>query len=212
MPCGKSPWIENNRGETGEMYGKLAKIIVSIDPAATSKKTSEMTGIVVTSIDREGTGWVLDARTIEGTPLEWATAAWNAVLDWEADEVIIENNQGGETVLEVMRSAWKHIHKEKPATRMAPRVTPVHASQSKRTRAESIAALYETGKVKHAADGTGRLTLLEEQMLTWTGTGDSPDCIDALVHVLTELFLPQHSDGGVATRSMQQRWAGMRGR
>jgi len=208
----KSPWIENNRGKTGEMYGKLAKIVVSIDPAATSKKTSDMTGIVVTGIDREGTGWVLDDRTMKGTPLEWATAAWNAVLDWNADEVIIENNQGGEMVLEVMRSAWNHIHKEKPATRMAPRVTPVHASQSKRTRAESIAALYETGKVKHAADGTGRLTLLEGQMLTWTGTGDSPDRIDALVHGLTVLFLPQHSDGGVASRPTHQRWAGMRGR
>lgn len=208
----KAPWIENHRGKTGDLHGDLVKTIVSIDPAATSKKTSDMTGIVVTAIDSDGTAWVLDDRTMKGTPIEWATAAWTAVLDWNADEVIIENNQGGEMVLEVMNAAWRHLHRVTPAPRLPPKVTPVHASKSKRTRAESVAAFYETGRVRHAADGTGRLERLEDQMLSWTGSGDSPDRIDALVHGLTALMLPQHSDGGVTTRPTAQRWAGMRGR
>lgn len=208
----KSSWIDAHRGKTGDLHGDLVKTIVSIDPAATSKKTSDITGIVVTAIDSDGTAWVLDDRTMKGTPIEWATAAWTAVLDWNADEVIIENNQGGEMVLEVMNAAWRHLHRVTPARRLPPKVTPVHASKSKRTRAEPVAAFYETGRVRHAADGTGRLEKLEDQMLSWTGTGDSPDRIDALVHGLTALMLPQHSDGGVTTRPTAQRWAGMRGR
>lgn len=208
----KSPWIENNRGKTGEMYGKLARTIVSVDPAAKSKATSDMTGIVVTALDTEGVAWVLDDRTKKGTPLEWATAAWNAVLDWGADEVVVEDNQGGDMVLDVMRSAWAHMHRRKPPTRLPPRVRTVTASKSKRTRAEAIAAFYETDRVKHAADSTDRLSLLEDQMLTWTGSGDSPDRIDALVHGLTAHLLPKHSDGGIPPRSSTSRWGGMRGR
>lgn len=208
----KAGWFEKNRGKTGELFGRLAKTVVSVDPAAKSKKTSDMTAIIVTALDAEGTAWVLDDRTTKGTPLEWGTAVWSAVLDWGADEVIIEDNQGGEMVLEVLRSAWKHMHRDRPPTRLPPRVRSVTASQSKRTRAESIAAFYEVGSVRHASDGTGRLDALETQMLTWTGSGDSPDRIDAAVHGLTGLLLPQHSEGAVAAKPTQQRWAGMRGR
>ncbi len=86
------------------------------------------------------------------------------------------------------------------------------ATTSKRTRAEGLAARYETNQVRHAADGTDRLTKLEDQMLTWTGDGDSPDRIDALVHGLTALMLPDQAKGTHAVRPTQQRWAGMRGR
>lgn len=208
----KSSWIETNRGKTGDMYGKLAKAVVSVDPAAKSKSTSDMTAIIVTAIDTEGIAWVLDDRTLKGTPIEWGTAVWSAVLDWNADEVIIEDNQGGEMVLEVLRSAWRHMHRQRPPTRLPPRVRSVTASQSKRTRAESIAAFYEIGGVRHASDGTTRLDALETQQLTWTGSGDSPDRIDALVHGLTALLLPQHSEGSVVPKPTAQRWARMRGR
>lgn len=207
----KSPWIETNRGRTGDFHPHVTRVIVGVDPAATSKSSSDETGIVVVGLDREGYGWVLDDRSGRGTPIEWASRVWNAVLDWGATEVVVEDNQGGEMVLEVMRTAWRTVARN--ASRLPPPVRRVHATKSKRARAESVAAFYETGRVRHAADGTDRLTTLEQQMLTWTGTGDSPDRIDALVHALTALFLPQHSDGGVGTRpTARTRWAGMRGR
>lgn len=208
----KAPWIDANRGKTGEFHGRVNRIVVSIDPAAKSKKTSDMTGIVVVGTDVDGVGWVLDDRTTKGTPNEWATAAWQAVLDWDAHEIVVEVNQGGEMVLDVLNTAWWAMHRQKPATRLKPRVTPVTATTSKRTRAEGLAARYETNQVRHAADGTDRLTKLEDQMLTWTGDGDSPDRIDALVHGLTALMLPDQAKGTNAVRPTQQRWAGMRGR
>lgn len=66
--------------------------------------------------------------------------------------------------------------------------------------------------MRHAADGTDRLSKLEDQMLTWTGDGDSPDRIDAFVHGLTALMLPDQAKDTPAVRPTQQRWSGMRGR
>ena len=53
--------------------------------------------------------------------------------------------------------------------------------------AEPISALYEQGRVHHV----GQFALLEDQMCNWVpGTGlPSPDRLDALVWVLTELML-----------------------
>ncbi len=193
----KAPWIDLNRMRTGD-YQTLARVVVAVDPAAKSKATSDMTGIVVAGLDGNGHGWVLDDRTLKGTPQEWAMAAWDALLDWHAGELVVEDNQGGEMVQEVMRTAWIAVKGRRRVQQLAPRVTPVTSTTSKRTRAESVAAYYETGRVHHAADGTDRLFKLEDQMLTWTGDGQSPDRIDALVHALTVLFLPKHSAAAVA--------------
>lgn len=193
----KAPWIDLNRARTGDVWHNLARVVVSVDPAAKSKRTSDLTGIVVVGLDREGHAWVLDDRTLRGTPAEWGMAAWTALLDWHGTELIVEDNQGGEMVQEVMRTAWLTVQVHRRVQQLAPKVTTVTAHQSKRVRAESVAAYYETGRVHHAADGTDRLKKLEDQMLTWTGDGDSPDRIDALVHALTALFLPQHSGDGI---------------
>jgi phage terminase large subunit-like protein len=61
----------------------------------------------------------------------------------------------------------------------------VHASKGKYTRAEPVAALYEQGKVHHV----GAFPVLEDQMCDWTPGDESPDRMDALVWLLTDLML-----------------------
>jgi phage terminase large subunit-like protein len=72
----------------------------------------------------------------------------------------------------------------------------VHARLSKRMRAEPVAALYEQGRVTHAAG----LGALEEELAALGGAEDalnhSPDRADALVWALTELLL----EGGPGPR------------
>jgi phage terminase large subunit-like protein len=68
-------------------------------------------------------------------------------------------------------------------------VRPVHASRSKRARAEPVAALYEQGRVTHCAPDLGRL---EEELMALGAEdagGASPDRADALVWALTALML-----------------------
>lgn len=183
----KAPWIEAFRATSGEVHHRMTRICVSVDPAATSTTTSDLTGIIVTGMDNTHHAWVLDDRTLRGTPTEWGCAVWDAVFDWNAGEVVIEDNQGGEMVLEVLQNTFELVANRR-GRRLPPRVTRVHARQSKRVRAEAVAAQYELGRVHHAADGTDRLHKLEQQMLTWTGDGKSPDRIDALVHGIDALF------------------------
>jgi phage terminase large subunit-like protein len=203
-------WISNFRGTTGEAMHKWVRVLVGVDPAATSKLSSDETGIVVTAMDSDGIAWVVDDRSLRGTPTEWGVAVWHAVFDWGGTGIVVESNQGGDMVLTVLQTSWatavasyQRLH---PGWRapLAPPVTKVHANRSKRIRAESVSALYETGRVRHAADGTPRLAALEDQMTAWTGVGDSPDRIDALVHALTALFLPEHADAGVGAGRQQQ--------
>lgn len=182
-------WIDLMRKRTGDMP-RLERTVVSVDPAAKSKKSSDLTGIVVAGIDALGRVWVLDDKTLRGTPAEWAEAVWRAVFEYNASEVVVEDNQGGEMVVSVLRSAYPRVAERLGQGQVAPRVTPVTATQSKRVRAERISAQYELGNVHHVTDGTARLDKLEQQMVTWTGDGDSPDRIDALVHGVTALLAP----------------------
>ena len=62
----------------------------------------------------------------------------------------------------------------------------MHATRSKRTRADPAASLYERGLVHHA----GRFPDLEDQLCQYDGTGASPDRMDALVWALADLFPP----------------------
>ena len=63
----------------------------------------------------------------------------------------------------------------------------VSASRGKAVRAEPISALYEQGKVHHV----GRFDALENEMVTWQPeiSSWSPNRVDALVWVLTELLV-----------------------
>src|SRR5690625_1246148 len=200
----QSPWIEAFRKRTGDHPTGFARTVVSVDPAAKANATSDYTGIIVTAIDHSGQAWVLDDKALRGTPVEWGTAVWAAVFEWEATDVVVEDNQGGDMVVEVLRSAWTTL---KNPARLAPPIRRVTATQSKRTRAEAVAALYETGKVHHAADNTGRLDKLETQMLAWTGDGKSPDRIDALVHGITWLF---KNNTGESMQQKRHRWSHIR--
>lgn len=65
----------------------------------------------------------------------------------------------------------------------------VHAARGKSARAEPVAALYEQGRVLHAAP----LADLEDQMCQMTRLGflgsGSPDRVDALVWAIYDLMI-----------------------
>lgn len=150
-------------------------MVVAIDPATTSKKNSDDTGIVICGVGTDGHGYVIDDRTAHCSPNEWATIAVKAYHRHHADRIIGEVNNGGDLVETVIRNLEANIP-----------YSPVRASRGKQTRAEPIAALYEQGKVHHV----GLLAQLEDQMVTWIPGSDwSPDRIDALVWGLSYLML-----------------------
>ena len=159
---------------------ELARVIVAVDPPATSGENANECGIVVVGVDAGGRAFVLDDWSAQGSPDEWARKVVAAYRLHEADTIVAEVNQGGEMVSAVIRSVLPD----------AP-VKTVRATRGKFVRAEPVSALYEQGRVKHV----GVLATLEDQMIGFTaeraayrGDGFSPDRVDALVWGLSELF------------------------
>lgn len=165
------------------------RVIVSVDPPASS--TGDDCGIVVAALGEDGHGRVLaDCSIARAQPSEWACAVANAADDWKADRVVAEANQGGAMVGAVLRAAQNTLP-----------VKLVHATRGKVARAEPIAALYASGRVKHC----GLFPQLEDQMCglmvggDYAGPGRSPDRADALVWALAELMLTPAAAPSVRT-------------
>jgi phage terminase large subunit-like protein len=169
---------ENRRREAPE---DLLRVIVAVDPAASSKEGSDETGIVCVGIAKDADGYtrgyVLDDRSMRGSPEEWAKQTVALYHQYDADKIVAEKNQGGEMVAAVIRAADRNVP-----------IELVHASRGKVVRAEPISALYEQGRVHHV----GRFDELEDQMCSFSQDYDrdngSPDRMDALVWGFTFLF------------------------
>ncbi len=160
-------------------HGALRRIVVAVDPPATSRRTSDACGIVVAALDEADRAVVLcDATLAAARPQDWAERAVALYRDYEADCIVAEVNQGGDMVVAV-------LHTVDPAVP----VREVRASRGKWLRAEPVAALYAQGRVVHAA----RFPELEDEMCDFgpegLSDGRSPDRVDALVWAVTELLL-----------------------
>jgi phage terminase large subunit-like protein len=149
------------------------RIVVGVDPAMTSGARADDTGIVVAGIDAAGRFYVLADETCHESPDGWAKRVAESVDRWQASCVVVEVNNGGELVTEVLRAARSNLP-----------IRTVSAHTGKHTRAEPVALLYERGLVSHV----GSFPSLEDECCTWVaGAGSSPDRVDALVWAITEL-------------------------
>ncbi|MGH8965451.1 MAG: hypothetical protein ACRDXB_09010, partial [Actinomycetes bacterium] len=154
----------------------LVKIVVGVDPAGSSTRRSDETGIVVVGIDEDGNLWVLADYSGTYSPAGWADAVANAHDTFNANLVIAENNYGGEMVKANLENAQAFM-----------KVETVNSRHGKLIRAEPVHTLYEKGRVWHMEG----LEDLETQMTEWVpGTGSSPDRLDALVHAIHQLAGP----------------------
>lgn len=165
----------------------LTRIVVAIDPPASSSRYADKCGIVVAGIDRRGAIYVLDDATLAAaTPARWAQRAITLYHRHKADALIAEVNQGGDMVASVIHAAEPHLP-----------VRPVRATRGKFLRAEPVAHLYERGLVFHA----GQFEALEDEMCDFgpgahgygLSNGRSPDRLDALVWAVTALALTPHA-------------------
>lgn len=171
--------IEAARAERPQTF---ARIVVAVDPPVTSHEGSDACGILVAGVSGDpSTAYVLEDVTVQGlSPLGWAGKVAAAYHRWSADRVVVEVNQGGDLVTDILKTADPAI-----STRA------VRATRGKILRAEPIAALYEQGRVKHIHPFPD----LEDQMTAFDGasTASSPDRLDALVWAMTDLMLSGHA-------------------
>ncbi len=154
----------------------LVRIVVGVDPTGS---VNNETGVVVAGIGANGHGYVIDDKSLLGTPGAWGAAAITAYNRNQADLIVGEVNYGGDMVEATLVGAADVVHQTF-------RYKNVHASRGKAVRAEPIVARYEHGKIHHV----GEFTLLEGEMVAWVPgeSRQSPNRVDALVWAFTELF------------------------
>ena len=170
--------IEDNRVTS---LPTLKRVVVAIDPATTSKKTSNEHGIVTVGLGVDNHGYVIDDVSDVLSPDQMARRALGCYARHKADAIVVETNNGGDFIPALIKTIEPNAN-----------VIDVRAARGKVTRAEPISALYDQGRVHHA----GTFPALEDQMTAFTrevaATRDaelpSPDRVDALVWGLTELF------------------------
>ena len=183
-------WTQNLIDSTRiQSHPSLVRVVVGVDP--TGSQTNEC-GVVVAGKSDNGEGYLIDDRSLLGTPGQWADEVVNAYINNNADLVVGEANYGGDMVEATIMQAAK-------ARKVLIRYKNVHASRGKAVRAEPIVAAYEHGK----AHNVGDFPLLENEMVMWIpGTSKySPNRLDALVWAMTELDLNASTDSA-ATNMM----------
>lgn len=160
---------------------RMMRIVVAIDPNASSNKDSDEAGIVAVGkfrMNDEDHYAVLDDQSDIYSPDQWANVACQLYHKLGADRIVGESNNGGEMVQSTIR------HSDPDCSfRM------VYASRGKYIRAEPISALAEQHRIHHI----GMFAKLEDQLTNWNPKIDSrsPDRLDAYVWAITELC-----DGG----------------
>lgn len=157
-------------------YPTLVRIVVGVDPPGGRTEC----GLVTAGLGQDGHGYILEDRSLRGSPDTWADAVLTAYNRNQADRVVGEANYGGDMVEATIMQAAK-------SRNQTVSYKSVHASRGKAVRAEPIVAAFEQGRI-HLV---GEFPFLEEELCTWVPgeTRESPNRLDALVWALTELML-----------------------
>lgn len=159
---------------------ELARIVVAVDPPASSGMRSDSCGIIAAGRQGERAFVLADETLARATPQAWAAAALALYHRLQADALVVEVNQGGEMATAVLAQCDPAVP-----------VVPVRASRGKYLRAEPVSLLYARGLVHHV----GPLPALEDEMCDFgadgLSNGASPDRLDALVWALTTLMLEE---------------------
>lgn len=157
---------------------ELARIVVAVDPPATSGARSDACGIVAAGRAGARAYVLADASLSRASPQAWAGAALALYHRLGADALVVEVNQGGEMAAAVLAQCDPAVP-----------ITPVRAMRGKYLRAEPVSLLYAQGLVHHV----GPFPALEDELCDFgpdgLSSGASPNRLDALVWAVTHLLL-----------------------
>lgn len=152
----------------------LEKVSVAIDPIVSDNEKSDEAGIIVGGLGSDGIVYILKDGSIRCSINEWVKLSVALFFKYQCDDIVYENNQGGDFVEVCIKKENEYI-----------KVNKVFSSIGKKLRAGPVGQNYAMGLVKHV----GYFEKLEEQMVEFTGNEKkSPDRMDALVILVTHLL------------------------
>lgn len=181
FPIDWMQWIEMRNED--EKYDYVA---IGVDPAVSSKETSDESGIIVCAMRREAglsKYYVLEDLSGRYTPEQWSNIVvetyrrYKNIKASKNTVVVLEKNQGGDTLNAILRVANGGVNFP---------TKDEFTAKDKITRAMYISSIYEKRQVFH----TQKFKKLEAQMSAMGVDEylDHDDRADALIHSLTYLF------------------------
>lgn len=163
--------IVNQTMPRGEEVPELDRVVIAIDPAVTTGKHSDKTGIVVAGLGVDEYAYVIGDFTGSYTSDGWVQKVlhlYDYYSSFTSCSIAVERNQGGDMLQDAL-------------TRNRPflPIDTVFATKSKISRAQPVAMLFEQGKVFLAQSFSD----LESEMTSYEGKSrqKSPDRLDAMV-------------------------------
>lgn len=158
------------RGERLPM-DEYDEVVIAFDPAVTNNASSDAHGICIAG-KKDEKYFVIESYEKNEDVNEIAKEVAAKYQLYSCSKLIYETNQGANWVESLINNHDPSVYCQ-----------GVRAKKGKLLRAEPIAALYKCGKVFHV----GRFDLLESQMTSFQGKGDSPNSLDALVYAIKHL-------------------------
>lgn len=173
-------WLDRSRVPNLESIpSRLLRTTIGVDPSggageqgivAVAKTMEEF----VTPADKKlnlAHGYVLGDRTVHMKPEGWGRRAVEAAVEFEADDIAVEVNFGGEMAVSTIRAAADQMGIHIP-------VKMIRATRGKAVRAQPVSALSSQSRWHMV----GVQPELEDQLCTWYPELDwSPDRLDAMV-------------------------------
>lgn len=176
-------WDENDIDIDRPEYYK--RTLISVDPAVTTAKRSDYTGIAIVSQGSDGNIYVRHAEQVKMASDDLAEKVKRLVEEFEVGFLVVETNQGGDL--------WKRVFKNVPA-----QYRGIRAKDKKEHRAALAVDYYKRGKVKH----TAHFHIAEEQMLAFPHVAHD-DVVDSIVTGVLALINAHRGVQAVQTKYME---------
>lgn len=169
--------------DTPEHYRRT---ILSVDPAVTTAKKSDYTGLAVVSQGSDGKIYVRHAEQVKLSSEALAEKVNDLIDTYGVGICVVETNQGGDL--------WKQVFNGIKA-----KYVSIRAKEKKEVRAAQAVDYYKRGQVKH----TQHFHIAEEQMLAFPRVTHD-DVVDAIVTgVLTFKKYARSGVGVTTTKYME---------
>lgn len=139
-----------------EELPELRRVVLAVDPATSDDGENAETGLVVAAEGEDGLFYLLEDGSGDLSPDETAKRVVQLCQRWGVDEIIEEDNNGGEWIRAVLQH---HVQFTVP-------IEGVKAHKSKEKRARMVAPTWQFRRVVHVGDSR-RWRHLEWQMTHW---------------------------------------------
>jgi phage terminase large subunit-like protein len=192
---GPPEWVDLPNGLTVPF--EITYTVMAVDPAVEertgegatrfARKDPDETGIIVAGLGNDDHVYILADLTVRESPAVWAQAIVDGYDAWNCNAVVIEVNNGGQALVDLIRATEKVLHRKLPIP-----IEKIRAKDGKRVRAEPISTICSHHLVHHV----GIFEKLEDQLTTWTtAMRQSPDRMDAYVYAIQHLVKMTGGEG-----------------